>query len=270
MALKSFVKDLVEVPEAFRTAYAKLEDGTGFVLDLEDKEFGALRGKLDEFRGNNRKLFEERKTLEANLAKFEGIDPEKYKEAQARLQKLDQLEDGALLKEGKLEEVIAKRVEAMKSSYEGQLKSKDKALSQATEALEQYRTNLNNLTIETQVNKAISKVGQVRAGAMHDVLNRARSTFKIDDAGKLIATNPDGTQRFGPKGEPLTMEEWGQGLLQDATYLFEGGAGGGAGGGRKGDGMNLPAKTIRKGDGAAFTNNLEKIAKGEVMVSSQD
>jgi len=47
------------------------------------------KGKLDEFRTNNRNLAKEKDELQTQLLKFKDIDPEKYSEAVAKLQALE-------------------------------------------------------------------------------------------------------------------------------------------------------------------------------------
>jgi len=80
--LESSYKTQEEIPEGLRDHYEE-KDGAwvlqGFVA----------KGKLDEFRTNNRNLAKEKDELQTQLLKFKDIDPEKYSEAVAKLQALE-------------------------------------------------------------------------------------------------------------------------------------------------------------------------------------
>jgi len=80
--LESSYKTQEEIPEGLRDHYEE-KDGAwvlqGFVA----------KGKLDEFRTNNRALAAEKTALQDQLLKFKDIDPEKYSEAVTKLQALE-------------------------------------------------------------------------------------------------------------------------------------------------------------------------------------
>ena len=62
-------------------------------------------------------------------------------------------------------------------------------------------------------------------------------------------------------------KKWARGLVRDAPFLFEGSTGGGANGSAEGD-SETGGKTIKLGDKAAFSANLEDIAAGVISVVS--
>jgi hypothetical protein len=261
--LKAFVPKLEEVDEKYRDAYVEDKEAGGFILDADDKEWKA---KVDEFRANNRKLFNEKKALEEKMAQYKDVDLEKYEKAKEALEKLEQLEEKHLLEEGEVEKVVAKRVETMQADYKKQLDTKSKALEETTAARDALSNRLASMLIDTEVQKTVGKVGAVRQGAMDDILNRARSTFEADPTTGTLRAR-DGF--FNKKGDPVTVDDFAQGLLESAPFLFEPGRGGGSGGGNKGDGDAKRTKTISK-DPVVFGKNLEAIAAGEVTVSDAD
>lgn len=199
-------------------------DGDTFVLEgVDDTEYAT---KLGEFRTNNRKLMDERKALESAAAKFKGVDLEKYQKAMEALGKIDEQEDAELLKAGKMDEVVKKRVATLQSEHAQQLKILQDNLTTKSAAEEKYRKQLAGLLIETSVMKALP--GSPRKSAVADIMSRAREVWQVDEEGKLKAEGV-----FNDKAQPVTMEEWGKKLLVDAPHLFEPSSGGGSGGGQK-------------------------------------
>lgn len=118
--------------------------------------------------------------------------------------------------------------------------------------------------IDNAVRDAAAKSG-VRAGAVDDVLLRARQVFKVQD-GKAVAFDGD-KQLFGSTGDPLTVAEYINGkLVEAAPHLFEPSQGGGA---KKADGNSSggSAGKISRTDPKAFLDNLSDIASGKKQVA---
>lgn len=257
MALKMLITkaEYEELPEAIQAEY--VEDEDGFILETDDESW---KNKLAEFRSNNIKLQKERKKLQEDMEKYKDIDPEKARAAQAKLQ---EIEDKELLDAGEMETLVQKRVERMQSELNGKIKKLESTLEERNTELEQERSRLAKVVIDSEVQTEVSKVGTVRQGAMTDVLSRARSIFRLQD-GQPVPVDEKGEIVYGTDGKnPLTIAEWATGLTEEAPYLFEGSSGGGSGGNEG----KAPAKgTILSTDSAAFGKNLEDIASGKVKV----
>jgi len=88
--LEQSYKTQEEIPEGLREHY-ELNDGAYVLQGFVPK------GKLDEFRTNNRNLAKEKETLQEQLLQFKDIDPVKYAEA---VQKLQELENSRLAEAG--------------------------------------------------------------------------------------------------------------------------------------------------------------------------
>jgi multidrug resistance efflux pump len=116
--VKKRVKDINDVPEAFRSLYKK--QGEFFVLQVEDDgdgydtdtaaELAEAKAKLKEFRDNNMALNKAKQEQDALLKQYEGLDPTKVKELKEMSDRMDKDEDAQLIKAGKIDEVIKKRV----------------------------------------------------------------------------------------------------------------------------------------------------------------
>ena len=208
MALKYRIKKLDDVPEAVRTLYKA--DGEEFVLDAE----GIVpKERLDEFRDNNI-------LLQKQLEKLKDIDPVKHRELM-ELQR--EVEEGKLLKAGKIEEVVNSRVGAMKRALE---EERDGYKTRA----ESSESQLSVLLIDSAVRNEALKLGVVST-ALDDVVLRARTVYKMKD-GAAVLHNDKGEVVFGRDGKtPMPMADWVVALKKTAPHLFASSQGGGAGGG---------------------------------------
>lgn len=245
MSLKAKLKSLDEVPEAVRSLYVE-KDGE-FALQVEGM---VGKEKLDEFRTTNIEL---KKQIEALTEKFDGVDPELFKELNSKAQKE---RDKKLIDSGKVDEIVNERVTAAKSGFEKELKK-------AGDENRKLNIQLEGLLIDNAVRDAASKSG-VRAGAVEDVLLRARQVFKVQD-GKAVAFDGD-KQLYGATGDPLSVSEYISGkLAESAPHLFEQSQGSGS---KKAEGnSNGASGRINRDDGKAFLDNVADIAAGKKQVS---
>lgn len=257
--LPAVTDNLDNIPEAMRGFYEK--DGDNFVLSVDDSSF---KKKLSEFRDSNITLMKDKEKLEAQLADLKDVDPAKYKEMK---KKLEEMEDKDLLDEGKIEELVAVRTERMRKDFDSQITALTERAEAAERSTVDYKGKLEGVLIDSQITAAASAVGNVRKGAMPDVLARARGVWTLDDSGNPVALNADGSKRYGKDGDkPLSMSEWATDLLQEAAFLFEGSSGGGSSNSDRG-GRAAPGQVL-KSDRKGFSTNIEEIAKGKVQVAS--
>lgn len=99
--------------ESLKSLY--IPEGDGFKLDADFEDVSGLKAKRDELLG---KLTEAQKLTK----QFEGLDPEKAKEAIA---KLSELEDGQLLKKQQFDELFNKKKGEWDTERDGLLKKID-------------------------------------------------------------------------------------------------------------------------------------------------
>jgi hypothetical protein len=214
-----------DIPEGLKDYYQE-SDGK-YVLKVE----GVVpKEKVDEFRNKNIELVKK-------LEKYKDIDPEKYKQT---LEALKEEREKALLKDGKIEELIKLKTEPLTSQ-----------LTQTAEQAKKYREMLEKTYVEAEVSKAVSAMAVPRPGAMQDIMLRARQAITLGEDGQL-------------KGD---VNEFAKQLLKDAPYLFEQSSGGGASGG---SGGGTPDNIINAEDKDSVITNLDKIAKGEMKVQFID
>lgn len=267
MKLKQTISDLEQVDEPFRQLYVKNDDGS-YDLDLgEDDEKAQLRAKVDEFRTNNRKLFKQVEDLNARVSALGDLDPDEIKDLLKSKKQLEEQKEKELLDAGQVEEVIAKRTEAMRRDYEKQVSNLKSELETATISHKRLTEQLSVHVIDGRLQSAVQEVGRPRPGAMTDILSRGRTVWKIDEHGNPVPKDPEGDIIRGKKGDPLSPKEWAEKLLEEAPFLFE--PSGGGGGGQNNKGSDTPEgnrRLITANDPMEFGRNAEAIAKGEVNV----
>lgn len=218
MALKYIIESLEGLDPQIAGLYEQA-DGK-FRLNVEGV---APREKLDEFRNNNI-------TLIQKLEAFKDIDPNKYRELMSLQARVSNKE---LIEAGKLDEVVQSRISQMKTEHEQTLQQLNQKLSNADKQLE-------SLLIDSAVRMQAMKQ-KVLPTAVDDVMLRARMSFKIVD-GKAVPHEGD-KPIYGKDGvNPMSVDEWINGLAKNAPHLFESSQGGGARGSGSGAGTGDRSK----------------------------
>ena len=222
MGLKLVLESLEGLDETIASLYKKAGDGKFHLQTEEDVE---TKKKIQEFRDNNIALTKE---LDAIKKKFEGIDLEQIMELKKKVQ---DVEDKKMIEAGKIDELVAQKVERMRADFENQIKAMQTALEEKDGSYQKVNSRLAEVLIDSEITKAVNGVGVVKKEAIRDILARGRTTWKLDEDGKPVPKEGD-RLLYGKDGKaPLTFEEWASGLLTDAPFLFEDSAGGGASGG---------------------------------------
>lgn len=196
----------------------------------------------------NDEILAEKKDLANKMAELEkqwsGFDA---KQIANLMDKITNDEETKLIAEGKIDEVIEKRVEALKRDYEGKLSSLTEKLSEFEGQVGAKDSKIKKLVVDGHVRQAASKLGVVPT-AIDDVIYRAAQTFALDDNDNPVAKNSDGAIIFGKSGkDPLTAVEWLESMKEKAPHWFPGSQGAGAAGGKDGKGGSY---TITKADAA--------------------
>ena len=207
------------------------------------------------------------KELQDLIAKYDGIDPDKAKEA---LDKLREINEKNLIDAGKIDEVVEsrvnQRVERLTQDFKGKVSALEKALEDTKKEAETYKGQLTEYVIDNSLQRAVQEVAVPRKGAIQDILHRGKRVYSLSEDGKPIPRDPDGNVMYGKDGKsPMSMTEWAQSLLQEAPYLFESNSGGGASGNDDTKGAGQKG-VVTMSDGEALSANLEQIAAGEVEV----
>lgn len=246
MKLKRKVASLEGIPEQLQGFYQKQGDGSyllSFAVDGEEEVSG--------LKSAYQKTQDELKALKE---KFGGVDLEKYQQLTEQERKIAEKK---LIDAGQIDELLNQRVSAMKSDYE-------KKIAGLTDTHGKLQSKLASLMIDGEVKSAAVKLG-VRAGALPDVIARARGVFSVDGE-RVIAKEGDRILMGKDGTNPLGIEEYLANLAKDAGHLFEASNGSGAQG--SGHSFNNQGQRVVPNNPVAFGQNLEAIAKGQATISN--
>lgn len=240
---------------------ARFFDGGTGEIDLNDPKVKAaiaaavatetegLRKNRDDFRSEKEKLAERLAEFEKRWEPLKAFDPTMIA---SLMSKFEKDEEAKLIAEGKLDEVLNRRTEAMRKDAETRITA---ATAKLTE-LEARETALNNriaqLVIGAKVREAAIKVG-LTPTAIVDAERDALSVFSLDDHESPVMREGDGkTLVMGKDGKtPKTPAEWLEGMREAKPHWWPPSAGGGAGGSgggtnRGGKGPDLDKMTPRQ------------------------
>ena len=179
-----------------------------------EDEYNSVKGKLDEFRGNNVKLMKDMETLSA---KFDGIDVDGYKDMVKQQQAM---KDKKLISEGKIDELLEERTKTMREKHNQELE-KIQGLNGT------LNKQLETLVIDNAVRDSATKAGVVDTG-IDDVLLRSQAVFSLKE-GKAVPHDREGNVIYGEgTSEPMSVNEWVKSQMEVAPHLFKSSNGSGS------------------------------------------
>lgn len=267
MALPKKITDLDSIPETARALYRELEDG--YELDYE-KAYEHESKRIKGFRDNNINLKKQHDKVMKDLERFEGLDPEKYSEAQKELERLRKLEEKSAKEGGDVTELVEQRtkqrVEAVKSEYEKRMEKMASTIEDYKKTNERYKSQLDTSLVESKIISSINNVAIPKKGALDDIRRRAKENWSVDaTTGELVSRDI-----FDGDGNTITdPEEYAKMLLSSAPHLFEGAKGGGSSGGSSRKTNEEGVKWIK--DTPEETGRYAKeIAEGKVKILGVD
>lgn len=237
MALAMLLDSIDSLDDSVKSFYKETDDGK-FQLDLDGYEDPkGLKSALEKERTAAR---EANKLIKDLQKRYEGIDPDKVK---GLLSKLENDEEAKLLAEGKLDEVVNRRIEKQRAALEKQVKD---AMTKAEQA-ELRAKNFEQQVLDNSIRAAAAKAG-VHQHAIEDALFRARTMFALDENGNAVQF--DGEEiKLGKDGKsPYSPVEWMEEMKEKAPHWFPAANTGGGGGGNTGnnggkiDLMKLPPR----------------------------
>lgn len=220
--LQLIVDSVDSIPEAHRPLYEE-RDGK-FHLAVEGLEdTSGLKSALQKERETAKTVRQALKNLEEQ---FSGIDPVKVRDM---MSKLDADGESALIAAGKIDEVIAKRTEKLKTELQKQV---DDAAKQVEK--ERGKTNkFSQRVLDNNIRAAAAKAG-LHSHAIEDALLRARSMFTVDEDGNAVQLDEDYIVVLGKDGKtPYSPLEWLEGMIDKAPHWFPAGMSGGSAPGGK-------------------------------------
>ena len=187
-----------------------------------DTDTAGLKSKVEE-------ALKEKKSLAGKLAAFDGLDPAAMKVMMSRF---ENDEEAQLLAAGKVDEVVAKRIEKREADFT----TRETTLTEENNGLKEenagWKGKYNRRTVETNLRALSEKAGAV-PGAIDDIIRRGIEIFTVGEDDALEARDKEGNLRMtDDKKNVLTPEVW-IGLLKESEnslHYFPGSQGAGAAG----------------------------------------
>ena len=142
------------------------------------------------------------------LQQFDGLDADALRDMLAKVNSEEEL---ALLKDGKVDELVERRLSRERKRYEQLLEQQKAAQADLTE----QNTALRTRALDSAIRDAATAAG-VAPTALEDAVLRARGKFELDADGDVAAVSGE----IDANGAPLKVSGWLDSLRAAAPHLF--------------------------------------------------
>ena len=218
------------------------------ITELKDKHKLQLDEEVNGLKSKNTELLDEQKKVQRELKKLKEYDFDKANEAIAFL---ENNKDAQLIKDGKVDELIAKKVSQLESDHEAVLGEIKTQLKASTEHGQLYESLYKTKMVEDSLREAAIGA-KVRPEAVGDILLHGRNIFSLAEDGSVEARSSDGKLRKTIDDKVLTPTNWIEGLKKTSPHYWPDSVGAGARGGGAGDDGDLTTALNR----AAASGNM--------------
>lgn len=206
-------------------------------IDVNNPEIKAIieqqvNSAINGLKAKNEELITEKRKLQEQYADFKEFDKDTLKNYINRL-KSD--EEARLIAEGKVDEVINRRTERMRESYQNQIVENQSLAKDWQKKYSDLENAFNNTRIDAAIRDA-AMAANVVPTAIDDIIVRGRQSFEIVD-GKLISKDPYTNDiRIGSDGKsPYNAHDFLSDLKKVAPHFWPQSTSGGFSGSSPGD-----------------------------------
>lgn len=188
--------------------------------DLKTQIETAVAEATSGLKANHDKLLDEKKKLQET---YKGItDPE---EALKALELINENEEMQLLKDGKFEEVVEKRLSEKTGDFEAKLEELSSKNTEAVERADKYQTLFETKVIEDTLRTAAG-ASKVLEYAIKDALLQGKAVFSISEDGTVEARDSKGKLIKTEDGKILTPTLWIEEQKKSSPHWWPASAGG--------------------------------------------
>lgn len=180
-----------------------------------DELVAGLKNKNGELLGSQKQLKADLATMQEQLKRFDGIDPEAVHNI---LKRFSDDEEAKLIAEGKIDEVLNRRTERMQGAHQKQVKDLQAQLEAANKRAEQFTGRVLSDAV-----RAAGLDAGIHKSAVADAIFRAQGAFVVDENGELAARE----NALDKQGKPLTLKAWFDDMRDSAPHWFPAPQGGG-------------------------------------------
>ena len=230
------------MPDAVKDAGGAGEQGTpdAVKIDLENPDVkklveAAVADAVQGLTTNRDTILGEKKDLQQKFdelgEQWKGLDPSIVKNL---VDRMNNDEETKLIAEGKIDEVIERRVGAMKTDLEARLTAAQEKVTELEESSLANVSKVKKLVMDGLIRQAGGEL-KILPTAFDDAIHRANGRFELDEDDSPVARDDHGTLLMGKDGKtPLSPLEWLDGMREKAPHWFPTPTGAGAGGGSGG------------------------------------
>jgi len=187
-----------------------------------ESDVAGLKAKRDE-------LLDAQRKLKDDIKRFEGIDPERARKLE---QMLAENEEAKLIADGKIDELVNKRLSREQATWQSQLEAKDAEAQQYRQQVEA----LQGMTIKSGIAAAAHKAGLAPTAVEDAQLIAQHSGWTVED-GVPVLRNSQGEVVRGKEG-PIRFDEWLESQRETRPHWFPTPKGSGAPGSKSGGSSN--------------------------------
>jgi hypothetical protein len=224
MPINAVYETLEDVPEQYRDLFSE----RGGKWELTGVTGIKTEADVERVQEALKKERVERGEIEKQLKAYGGVDADGL---QDRLDELERLRiTGGNVDNGKIDELVAKRVELEKTKHARELEKRQKEYEAVTGELDTLKGQIKRNKILTALRDAASAANVV-SSAFADVEQRA-SLFDVLDDGEVVTTETNGVT------PGLTAEQWLAEQVQASPHWLAPSNGAGAKGGARGPNVN--------------------------------
>ena len=211
MPLATFVEDVEILDEAVREYYKPMEEGEGYILDVEPVN-GFVVENVDSLRSaltKERKAAKDyKKKVETYESKYADLDPDEYKAAMDKIEELSQFDP-----EKEADKLAEEKYNAQKKRLETQVNKQWEAkINNEYEPYKQKYSVLENQLRQTMVRGEALKAIAEEDGDVDLLLPHVESKikFEMEQTGdvRTYLMDKDGEPLYNDKGAEMSTREF--------------------------------------------------------------
>lgn len=190
--------------------------GSGGGVQITPEIQALIDAQVSGLKAKNGEILGKLKEQSESLKRYEGIDPDAVRNIMKRF--ADD-EEAKLIAEGKIDDVLNKRTERMRSETEKQIEKAALTAKSEKERADKFADRVFEAHL-----RAVSTEAGIHPQAVEDALFRAKTMFELDENGDPIAKEGN----YGKDGKPNTLKDWFSDMQEKAPHWWPASQGGGS------------------------------------------
>jgi hypothetical protein len=207
-------------------------------VNFSNKLKSEVEDAVTGLKDKNSEILGEKKKLQEAIKAYEGLDAKAAREA---MEFFEKNKDAEFLKDGTMDDLIEKKVSALKSDHEATMGELSSKLEETSTQAKSYKNLYESKVIEDALREA-ALAAKVRPEALTDIILRGRGIFSLDANKNVEARDAEGKLAKTGDDKVLTTKNWIEGLRETSPHYWPGSEGAGAFGGTPGSSDDLTAR----------------------------